>query len=97
MSEYTRAVFGQLQQSEADFAGTYSALQDTISTLDSQLRSSLAQWDGSAQQAYYTAKAVWDSAMANMASVLNQLGAVIGVADTNYQAAEAANTNLWSS
>jgi early secretory antigenic target protein ESAT-6 len=95
MGDYTKAVFGQLEQSRADFAGSYSALQDTISTLDGQLRASLAEWDGSAQQAYYAAKAVWDSAMADMANVLNQLGVVIGVADANYTAAESANTALW--
>jgi 6 kDa early secretory antigenic target len=95
MSDYTKAVFGQLEQSQADFAGTYSSLQDTISTLDSQLRANLAEWDGQAQQAYYAAKAVWDTAMADMANVLNQLGVVIGVANTNYTAAESANTQLW--
>jgi 6 kDa early secretory antigenic target len=96
MSEYTRVMFGQLDQSRADFAGTYSSLQDTISTLDTQLRTNLAEWDGSAQQAYYAAKTVWDNAMADMANVLNQLGLVIGVADTNYTSAEAANTQLWN-
>lgn len=95
MSEYTRAVFGQMEQSQADFARTYSSLQSTISTLDSQLRGSLSEWDGAAQQAYYSAKAVWDNAMADMANVLNQLGAVIGVAQSNYTAAESANTQLW--
>jgi 6 kDa early secretory antigenic target len=95
MSEYTQAVFGTLQQSQADFAGTYSQLQDTIETLDSQLRSNLSEWDGSAQQAYYAAKTVWDGAMANMANVLNHIAIVIGAADANYQAAEAANTRLW--
>ncbi len=96
MSEYTKAVFGQLEQSQADFAGTYGQLQDTISQLDSQLRSGLAEWNGSAQQAYYAAKAVWDNAMADMANVLNQIGAVIGVANQNYTAAETSNTHLWA-
>jgi ESAT-6 family protein len=95
MGDYTKAVFGQLEQSRADFAGTYSGLQDTISTLDSQLRGSLAEWDGAAQQAYYAAKAVWDAAMSDMANVLNQLGVVIGVANANYTAAESANASLW--
>lgn len=97
MSDYTKAVFGQLSQSQADFTSIYGQLQETVSTLDSQLRSNLAEWDGSAQQAYYSAKAVWDAAMADMANVLNQLGAVIGVAHENYSNVEAANTALWGS
>jgi ESAT-6 family protein len=96
MSEYTRAVFGSLQAGEADFASIYSQLQSTISTLDAQLRSSLSQWDGEAQQAYYAAKAKWDAAMANMAIVLNNLRGVIGEAHVNYSSTEAANASLWS-
>ena len=34
--------------------------------------------------------------MADMQQVLSQLGVVIGAANTNYQAAESANTGLWS-
>ena len=52
MSEYTMAVFGTLQQGEADFQRTYSSLQTEVSSLESQLRSSLSRWDGSAQTAY---------------------------------------------
>jgi len=96
MSEYTRAVFGSLQTGEADFASTYAQLQSTISTLDAQLRSGLAQWDGDAQQAYYVAKTKWDAAMANMATVLNNLGAVVGEAQVNYSSTEVANAALWN-
>lgn len=95
MSEYTRAQFGTLEQARADFASTYGSLQSTVDTLDSQLRANLGEWSGAAQEAYYQAKAIWDQAMADMANVLNQLGVVIGVANTNYQQAEAANTALW--
>jgi WXG100 family type VII secretion target len=95
-SDYTRAVFGSLQTGEADFASTYAQLQSTISTLDGQLKSSLAQWDGDAQAAYYAAKAKWDAAMANMATVLNNLRAVIGEAQVNYSSTEVANAALWN-
>jgi 6 kDa early secretory antigenic target len=95
MSEYTRAVFGSLQAGEADFASIFSQLQSTISTLDAQLRASLAQWDGQAQEAYYVAKARWDAAMANMAAVLNNLRAVVGEANVNYTSTEASNAALW--
>ncbi len=96
MSEYTMAVFGTLEQGEADFQRTYSSLQSEVSSLESQLRSSLSRWDGSAQQAYYQAQAQWNAAMANMAQVLSQLGAAIGTANSNYMNAESRNTALWS-
>jgi WXG100 family type VII secretion target len=96
MSEYTRAVFGSLQSGESDFASIYSQLESTISTLDGQLKSNLSEWDGAAQQAYYAAKAQWDAAMANMASVLNNLRGVVSEASTNYPTTEAANAALWN-
>jgi early secretory antigenic target protein ESAT-6 len=96
VSDYTRAVFGSLQTGEADFASTYAQLQSTISTLDAQMRSSLSQWDGDAQQAYYAAKAKWDAAMANMATVLNNLRGVISEAHVNYSSTEVANATLWN-
>jgi WXG100 family type VII secretion target len=96
MSEFTRVVFGTMEQGQADFARTYSSLQSTVSALDANLRANLAEWDGAAQQAYYQAKAAWDAAMADMANVVNQLGAVIGAANANYTAAERANTSLWA-
>ncbi len=96
MSEYTKAVFGTLEQSQADFASTYSAFHDSLTTLDGQLKGNLSEWSGSAQQAYYQAKTIWDNAAADMANVLQQLGVVIGVANHNYTVTESANTRMWA-
>jgi WXG100 family type VII secretion target len=96
MTDYTRVVFSAMEQGEADFKQTYSSLVNEVSTLETQLQGNLAEWIGSAQQAYHEAQAQWNAAMADMQQVLSQLGVVIGAANTNYQAAETANTGLWS-
>ena len=96
MSDYTRAVFGSLAQGEADFARIYAQLQQTTQTLESQLNSSLDQWDGQAKEAYAVARAKWQAAEANMAAVLNNLRAVAGEANVNYQVTEASNAGLWA-
>jgi WXG100 family type VII secretion target len=96
MSEYTAVQFGAMATGEADFASVYQSLQSTLSTLESQLQASLNTWTGSAQQAYYAAKAKWDTAAADMATVVSQLGQVVGVANTNYQGAERVNTSMWA-
>lgn len=96
MTDYTRVVFSAMEQGEADFKQTYSSLVNEVSTLETQLQGNLAEWNGSAQQAYHEAQAQWNAAMADMQQVLSQLGVVIGAANTNYQAAETANTGLWS-
>jgi WXG100 family type VII secretion target len=95
MSDYTRVVFSAMEQGEADFKQTYSSLVSEISTLESQLQGNLSEWVGSAQVAYQQAQAQWNAAMADMQQVLNQLGMVIGTANTNYQSAESHNTALW--
>lgn len=78
MSEYTLAVFGTLEQGQADFQQTYNSLAGEVQMLEAQLRSSLSQWAGSAQQAYYQQQAQWNAAMAHMEQVLAQLAARSG-------------------
>ena len=94
-SDYTRVLFAAMQQGQADFQRTYAALQAEMEQLESQLNANLGEWAGPARQAYHEAQAQWNTAMANMQSVIQQLGAVIGQANDNYTQAEAHNTSLW--
>jgi WXG100 family type VII secretion target len=95
MSEYTSVQFGAMATGEADFASVYQQLQSTLSTLASQLQSSLSQWTGSAQQAYYAAKRQWDAAAADMATVVSSLSQVVGTANHNYITTESRNAAMW--
>lgn len=95
-SSFTRVMFGSLQAGEADFARAYAQLTETISTLESQLNTNLALWNGQARSAYTQAQAVWHNAEANMAAVMQHLGAVIGTANENYMATERANASAWA-
>ena len=95
-SDYTRVVFSAMEQGQADFTRTYSSLQSEIEQLESQLNSNLSEWVGSAQQSYHEAQAQWNAAMANMQSVIQQLGVVIGQANDNYTTAESQNQARWA-
>ncbi|TDD83281.1 WXG100 family type VII secretion target [Actinomadura rubrisoli] len=92
---YTKANFGTMQQAQADFTLAYRALVDELDDLEKELEKHLAQWEGSAQGAYWEAKAQWDAAAAHIGKVLNQLGVVIGEAHSNYSAAERRNQGIW--
>jgi WXG100 family type VII secretion target len=94
-SDYTMAQFGGLQAGEESYKQVYTSLTQRVETLDSQLRSQLAQWNGAAQQAYYVAKSQWDAAMANMSTVLMSLQGVAAEASARYPAVEAQNASLW--
>jgi WXG100 family type VII secretion target len=96
MSDYTLVQFGAMQTGQQDLVNSLNNLQSTVDQLDSQLQSHLASWTGSAQQAYLVAKQTWTTAMADMGTVLQSLGAVVGTAGENYTAAERANTSMFS-
>lgn len=95
-SDYTAVQFGAMATGEADFASVYQSLQSSLTTLESQLQASLNEWTGSAQEAYYAAKRKWDTAAADMAIVVSQLGQVVGVANQNYTQAETVNRGMWT-
>jgi 6 kDa early secretory antigenic target len=95
MSDYVRAVFGTLNQGEADFMSAYNGLVTTVNDLDGQLRSKLSSWDGQAQAAYYQAKTAWDNAISDMGMVIQGLSRVIGTASENYQVTEQANASMF--
>lgn len=95
-NDYTHVEFAAMEQGEADFMRTYSSLAQVLDDLQNQLQTNLADWDGSAQQAFYEAHMVWNAAMANLQSVLSQLGSAIGAANANYQEAERTILSRWS-
>lgn len=95
-NDFTHVEFAALEQGEADFLRTYSSLAGVIDDLERQLQTSLSEWNGSAQQAYYEAHMVWNAAMANLQSVLAHLGSAIGTAHENYQTAENSILSRWS-
>lgn len=95
MSEYTKVMFGSLATGEADFASIYQSLQSTLSSLESQLSTNLAEWSGAARSAYSVDQAKWNAAAANMAAVVSQLSTVVGTANSNYTTTERSNTQMW--
>jgi WXG100 family type VII secretion target len=94
--DFVLADFATLSDGEAQFMAAYNGLVSAIDNLDSQLRASLEDWEGSAQTAYYEAKAVWNKAIADMGMVIQGLSQVIATANVNYQSAESSNTQMFA-
>ena len=94
--DFVLANFGTLADGEAQFMAAYNGLTTTINDLDSQLRGSLGTWEGSAQEAYYQAKAIWDKAIADMGMVIQGMSQVVGSANANYQQAEQTNSSMFA-
>jgi WXG100 family type VII secretion target len=96
-SDYTKVVFAAMESGQQDLVNSFNTLKSTVDTLDAQLKTHLSQWDGTARTAYLAAKHVWDTAITDMATVLQSLGQVVGTANENYATAERVNASMFSS
>lgn len=96
MSDYTKVDAGQMQQGIADLTKAHRAVTEYLQSLESELNSSLAQWDGSAREAYSQAKAQWDQAANRMSEVIAKMSSVMTNISDNYGANEANIASSWS-
>jgi 6 kDa early secretory antigenic target len=94
--DFVLANFGSLSDGEAQFVAAYNGLNSTVNNLNSQLQSNLADWVGSAQQAYYEAKSVWEQAITDMGLVIQGMSSVISTGNQNYQDAERTNASMFT-
>jgi WXG100 family type VII secretion target len=95
MSDFVLANFASLGDGEAAFASAYNGLSSTVSDLQAQLQSHLADWEGSAQAAYREAHAIWTQAIGDMGAVISAMSSVISEANVNYQNAERTNAGMF--
>lgn len=94
-NDFTHVEFAALEQGQADFQQTYGSLASELEQLQSQLATHLAEWSGSAQQAFTEAHQTWSAAMANMHSAIAGIAQALGAANANYQEAENSIASRW--
>lgn len=92
---YMSINFAALQQAHDDLAASHQAVQGHIETLEAELRSHLAHWDGAAKETYYQVKQQWDGAIAHMQTVLAKAQLHLSNANETYQSVEATNVGMW--
>lgn len=85
----------------------YAMMQDassSISTISNQIGSDLdtlrtklqnMDWEGDDREAYNTHQANWDSAIANLNTLLTEIGGAVNTACDNYMSTEAGNVKVW--
>jgi WXG100 family type VII secretion target len=95
-SDVTRVKFDGLTAGEANFSKAARAMQNELTDLEGKLRSHLAVWESSARDAYQIYQGQWHQAAMDMQNVVHQLAGAIATANSNYQAAEKANTGIWT-
>lgn len=92
---YMSINFAALQQAHDELAASHQAIQGHLETLEAELQSHLAHWDGAAKEAYYQAKQKWDGASAHMKGVVLQAQIHLANATETYMSTEANNVGIW--
>ena len=68
-------------------------IEDKLSELASQLQK--IDWEGGDREAYLAHKTKWDQAIADMNTLLHQIGGAVETARSGYGDVEQAGVNAW--
>lgn len=96
MGDYVYVNFGGMQNGQANFLTALKQFQQALQTLDAQVRSTMAEWEGDARTAYEAKKREWELAAQRMATVVQGMGGAIGDSHDIHLQAERQNTSLWT-
>jgi 6 kDa early secretory antigenic target len=95
MSEI-KVTFSALETARADVASTAARMQSRLEDLKRFLAPLAATWEGAASAEHQARQRQWDTAAADLARVLGEIGVQLGHANDSYQQAERSNTALWA-
>jgi 6 kDa early secretory antigenic target len=90
-----KVTFGALGAAQGDVATTASRITGQLEDLKRFLAPMVATWQGQAAAEYQVKQRQWDTAAADIAAVLAQIGVALGTANDNYQQVERANAARW--
>jgi early secretory antigenic target protein ESAT-6 len=94
MSEI-KVTFGALESARTDVAGAATRISGRLDDLRRAVAPLAATWDGLAAEEYRGRQRQWDTAAADLAGVLTDIGRALGDAEAGYRATENANAALW--
>lgn len=77
-----------LDAAATDLRRAVAAISARMDHLESELAPLRSDWTGAAQAAYLTAKAQWDAAITEMATLLDQTRAAVIASNAEYVAAD---------
>ncbi|HEY1134064.1 MAG TPA: WXG100 family type VII secretion target [Nocardioides sp.] len=83
-----RVNHGSLEAASQDLVSTARGIEARLDQLESELSPLRSEWEGQAQQAYLTAKAQWDTAIAEMIALLESTGNAVQASNQEYRAAD---------
>jgi 6 kDa early secretory antigenic target len=94
MSEI-KVTFSALATAQADVAATAGRITTQLDDLKRFIAPMVARWQGQAAEDYQARQRQWDTAAADLAAVLGQIGVALGAAHDSYQQVENSNAARW--
>jgi 6 kDa early secretory antigenic target len=94
MSEI-RVTFAALEAAQSDVTGVATRMTGQLEDLKRFLTPLVATWEGQAAGDYQVKQRQWDTAAANLATVLGQIGVALASANESYRRVEQANAARW--
>ncbi|QYN35041.1 WXG100 family type VII secretion target [Pseudonocardia sp. DSM 110487] len=94
MSEI-KVTFGALEAAQADVSAVAGRMTSGLEDLKRFLAPMVATWEGQAATEYQAKQRQWDTAAANLTTVLGQIGVALGTANQSYRQVEQANASRW--
>lgn len=95
MTGEIKATFGEISAAASTITSSSKAIDDLNDQLRNKVTSTLANWEGSAGEAYQGAQKAWDSASEDLNRVLASIGVAVQQASEAYQQAEQTNAGRW--
>jgi WXG100 family type VII secretion target len=87
--------FATIAEASQNVNRTYANLDQKLNDLKQMLQPIVANWTGTAAEAYQQKQQAWDTAQNDLGAVLSQIGQVLEAAHESYTTTESANTRTW--
>jgi early secretory antigenic target protein ESAT-6 len=88
--------FGALSTAESDARTIAGQIDATLDDLRAYLAPMVSTWSGSAATEYNGLQSQWDTAAAELNTVLRTIADALRTANENYGEAERTNTGMWT-
>jgi 6 kDa early secretory antigenic target len=90
-----KVTFSALETAQGDVTTTADRIAAQLSELQRYLAPLVAAWEGRAATEYQARQRQWDTAAADLAAVLKQIGVALGAANESYRQVEKSNADRW--
>jgi len=91
-----RYSFGQIEALKARIDSIQAEMNGKLDDLKGHIAPMVAEWEGSASEAYQAQQAQWDAAALELNQILDAVGRVVGQGNADMQQVNTAAANSWA-